>query len=240
MLEGDVVLVALLVAIGSVAAGAALGAISSRVAGRAEGPIQLFALSAAAAVVLAHLLPEAFREVGPASLAVFAVAFVVPLAVDAVGKRLRTNGGGSESSLELGYGGLIVHKLGDGLALGAVTGPMLVLPHGEGVVVAIAAHTVPLTALVVVTFQRTRGTRHALLRAAGLGVAMVGGVLIASAVPRRWVEPIEPWIVAVVAGLVLHVVVHGWRPVRPRSALGWVASAVAVAAGLSLVFVGGS
>lgn len=237
-------LLALAIALGSVAAGAALGALSSRVTKEATGPIQLFALSAAVAVVFAHLLPEAYREVGPASLVAFAIAMGTPLALDVITRHVRASDApghhppGGDASLELGYGGLLVHKVGDGLALGAAAGPIL-WHHPTGVVVAIAAHTVPLTALVVVAFQGERGTAHALWRAGGLAAAMMAGVVATAAVPAQIVAPWEPWIVAVVAGLVLHVVLHGWRPVRPRSLLGWVTHAAAVLVGLGLVFVGG-
>ncbi|MFW5925117.1 MAG: hypothetical protein ACOCV4_03065 [Myxococcota bacterium] len=234
-------LLAFAVAIGSVAIGAALGALPAGGAGRAVGPIQVFALSAALAVVGVHLLPEAYTEAGPLTVAVFLLAFGLPALVDWAGerRRLRTHGTNTELGLEIGYVGLLVHKVGDGLALGAATGSILAMTNPTGVILAIGGHTVPLTALIVLAFQAHRTTAHALLRAAGLAAAMCAGVLITAAAPATLVEPWQPWITAAIAGLLLHVVIHGFRPERPRSVLGWVGHGAAVAAGLAIVLLGG-
>ncbi|MFW6067226.1 MAG: hypothetical protein ACOC97_02730 [Myxococcota bacterium] len=233
-------LLALVVAVSSVGLGAAVGAASVGGTGRVVGPIQVFALSAAIAVAAAHLLPEAYADAGAGTLVVFALGLGLPAAADYLGKRLRGASGGEHGGmgLEMGYAGLLLHKVGDGFALGAATGPLLSVAHPAGVALAVGGHTVPLTALVVLAFHAERGLGHALWRAAGLAVAMAAGAMASAAVPAPWVAPWQPWILAAVAGLLVHVVAHGWRPVRPRSAGGWLAHALAALAGLAIVFVG--
>ncbi|HVR19524.1 MAG TPA: hypothetical protein VMS65_07505, partial [Polyangiaceae bacterium] len=69
-------LLACAVAVIAVALGLALGLVPG---GRSliAGPLRTFALSAALTVVLLHLLPEAFSELGPLALALFAATSVV-------------------------------------------------------------------------------------------------------------------------------------------------------------------
>jgi hypothetical protein len=71
------VLLASAIAVGAVGLGLALGLLP---AGRARvaGPLRTFALSAALTVVLLHLLPEAFAELGTVALLLFAATSVFP------------------------------------------------------------------------------------------------------------------------------------------------------------------
>jgi zinc transporter ZupT len=69
---------------------------------------------------------------------------------------------------------------------------------------------------VVLDALRVGAPRVAALRALLLALATVGGVVLGGAVPSAWGTRVEPWIAAVVAGLLVHVVVHEARRASPH------------------------
>ena len=108
--------------------------------------------------------------------------------------------------------------------------------HHFDILFAIAAHTVPVVAVVTMAFYRERGLTHAALRGLGLAIASVIGVLFPSLIPEAEFHAIEPWLTAAVAGLLLHVVAHDWNPERrPTGIRARLVDLGAVGAGLVLV-----
>src|SRR5450432_4844357 len=112
------------------------------------GYMRTFATLAALAVVVTHLLPEALHELGPLSLLLFLAGWFTPALAHFIGQR-STRGRSAHAVLEAGYWGLVVHHVADGIGLGTYTR----LPTEQGgthldVVLALAAHTVPLIAVV--------------------------------------------------------------------------------------------
>jgi len=234
---------ALSVSVGSVAAGTAVVLLGAR-SHRALEPVRTFALVAAGVVVLTQLLPAAMAQVGLWALGVFGVALVAPAGFERVARwRTARRGPTAQPALdpswiavELGFVGLLCHKLADGMALGLFGG---LGPNGGidvGVLVAIVAHTVPITGVLVLAYADRYGSRHAVARAAGLAIATCIGVLIVGATPARIMGLWEPWILAVASGLLLHVIGHDWRAEVPRDLRGRVADMLAIAAGVALVF----
>ena len=131
----------------------------------------------ALAVVGAQLLPDALAEIGLWGLLVFALAMVAPTLLEKGAARLGEERG-KGWGLELGYAALIVHKLADGVGLGTyASGEHADHLHLE-VFVAIAAHTVPVVALVAMAYYRAGGVRAVILRSVGLAVATVAGVFL--------------------------------------------------------------
>jgi len=200
------VLLALLVAVSSVLLGAALSFVPST--SRALlGYMRTFATLAAVAVVVTHLLPEALRELGPLSILLFLAGWFAPALAHFVGRR-STSGRTQHAVLEAGYWGLVVHHVADGIGLGAYTR----LPVEQGshldVIVALAAHTVPLIAVVSLAYRTTFGARSAVLRSLGLAGASVVGIGLSNLVAAHIIESFAPIIAAVAAGLLLHVVTH--------------------------------
>ncbi|HEY3254288.1 MAG TPA: hypothetical protein VGJ91_10080 [Polyangiaceae bacterium] len=199
-------LLALLVAVLSVLLGAALSFVPST--SRAVlGYMRTFATLAAVAVVVTHLLPEALRELGPLSILLFLAGWFAPALAHFVGQR-STSGRTQHAVLEAGYWGLVVHHVADGIGLGAYTR----LPADQGshldVIVALAAHTVPLIAVVSLAYRTTFGARSAVLRSLGLAAASVVGIGLSSLAAASTIEGFSPIIAAVAAGLLLHVVTH--------------------------------
>ena len=231
--------VALLVAILSVAIGALLAARAGRGAWYFV-PVRSFALSAVTVVVLLDLLPESLAAVGPMAAVAFLFGMAAPIVAGRLASRLvRTESRRDLVCMEVTYAGLIVHKIGDGLALGAISSDVLLGHAHQDLIVAIAAHTIPVTALVVVAFQRHLGTAKALVRAAGLAVAALLGVGIAAVAETSWIAVAEPWGAAVVAGLLLHVLTHDAGADVPRDSRTRTAELIAIALGVALPFAGG-
>jgi len=229
---------ALAVAIFSVAAGAAVGLV--RGGDVFMGPVRTFALVAAVAVVLSQLLPDALQAVGMPAFLVFAAGLGLPVLLERLGPfALKDRLPRPNFSLELGYFGLIWHKVGDGLGLGAYTSDLHADHLHADVLFAIGAHTVPVTALVVLAFTARGGPRAGVVRAIGLALATVVGVLIAGTVPIEAAQIMEPWVAAAVAGLLLHVVAHDWQPSEGPTTTRRLLELVAIATGLGLAFISG-
>lgn len=187
-----------------------LGAALSFVPGTSRavlGYMRTFATLAAVAVVVSHLLPEALRELGPLSILLFLAGWFAPALAHFIGRR-STSGRAQHAVLEAGYWGLVVHHVADGIGLGAYTR----LPSGQGshldVIVALAAHTVPLIAVVSIAYRTTFGARSAVMRSLGLAAASVVGILLSNLASASTIEGFSPIIAAVAAGLLLHVVTH--------------------------------
>lgn len=209
-------LVPLGVALSSVAFGTLL-ALLPAVRERALGPIRTFALLASLGVVTLHLLPEAAEAIGGFAFGVFAGALLLPGALHFFGDRLRLRAARAPESrrafsLEIAFLGLCLHQLADGVGLGTYGGSNAgVTPHA-GVVLAIAGHTVPVVAMIVLELHAAYGLRAALLRAIVLALATSLGILGTELVPQQSMQQASAWIAAFAAGLLVHVVTHGKQP----------------------------
>jgi len=227
--------VALAVALASVLAGV-LAAWLGRSRPALLGPVRTFALVTSVAVGVAQLLPDALAALGLAALGAFVAGSILPVVFEKLATTRRDIVG-----LEIGFAGLLLHKIGDGLALGLYTAPAHEGHSHIDVLIGIGGHTVPIVALVVLLYADRRNLRSGIVRAALLGGAAVVGVLLAGAAPPAIVERWEPWITAAVAGMLLHVVFHDWRTVRERPSAGVrrAGDLVALALGVVLLLMGG-
>jgi ZIP family zinc transporter len=208
-------LLALAVATLAVLLGLLLG-LAPTASRRALGPLRTLALTAVIAVVALHLLPEALAELGVLGLAVFAAGLALPRWLGWITGRRAGHGSdenaphglGERLGLELGFWGLLVHHLGDGLALGAYS-RVDARGHSHGdVLFALVLHTVPLVAVVAAGYARRDGRRVAISRSAQLALASVVGVFAARLVPEALVSGAQAWIAAGVSGLLLHGLTH--------------------------------
>lgn len=186
------------------------------------GSIRIVSIAAAIGVIALHLLPEAWSGLGAWTLVAFAAGLAVPRAVEALAERVaggsvghghghghgHVQNNGSHAALDIGYAGLVVHRFGDGLSMGAYARVPGSSYASAPVLLAFAAHIIPVTTVMVLAALAAKGRRLAIVYAAGLGVAIASGVLLASAALAARSHGLEPWISAVVAGLLLHVVIH--------------------------------
>lgn len=183
----------------SVLLGAALG-VWQRFAPRVTEPIRTFAVVAAALVVSLSLLPHALQSEGLGGLLGAAAGYLAIPTLERLGMALFRHGDAQALRLELGYGGLLLHRFGDGVT-------MSVEGHGHGVLWALGAHEVPVVALVTLAFL-PRGLSVALTRAVGLGVSSSVGYFLVHALPPATWHALHGWADAAAAGVLLHIVVH--------------------------------
>ncbi len=235
------VLLALVVAVLAVALGAALTAVSGA-RPTVLGLLRTFAATAAAAVVLTHLLPDALSGAGLWGALAFVGGLLGPLALHSLTERLalrRHDSSPVRLALEAGFIGLLVHHVGDGLGIGTYAAlPGGVLAHLD-VILALIAHTVPLVAVVTLAYRSEYGLRVALRRAAALAGASALGVGVSFAVPGPALAAAAAWIGALVSGVLLHVVTHDWLEDLPQTEGARLLDLGAAVLGLSLVLLGG-
>ncbi len=225
------------IVVSSVALGAVLGLLAPG-RGRWLDAVRTFAIVSAVAVVVGRLIPDAISAEGPLVLVAVAAAFLAPWLIERAAHEDPEHDHSSTMGLELSYWGLMLHKLGDGIALGSFTGDAHAGHHHGDVLTAIAAHSVPVTALITLAFTAAHGRSSGIRRAIGLAAAGTIGVIVAQQTSLgAWTRG-EPWIEAAVSGLLLHVVTHDWAHEHDRPALpGW-PQVIAIAAGVSVLLLG--
>ncbi|HVK75201.1 MAG TPA: hypothetical protein VM734_17850 [Kofleriaceae bacterium] len=217
---------ALFTAVTSVVAGLA-AAIAAHARLWVLAPVRAFAIVAVAAAIAVHILPEAIDGAGWWVLVPLIAGFFAP---PLIGRAARAVGTHRRVAAELGYAGVLVHQLGDGLGLGAVTGAGHAGHVHWDFLLGLGAHTVPLVAVVALAFAELGGRRAAIARAAGLLAATMVGVALTRADDSLMLDA-GPWINAAVAGLLFHVLLHDAddrdvpAAARPLEALGAAAGA---------------
>lgn len=206
--------VALFVALLAVALGLLLG-LAPGAGQRAFGPLRTLALTAVLAVVGLHLLPEALGELRAVGLLVFAAAVALPRWIAWLPKRALPE---KRVGLELGFWALVIHHVGDGLALGAYGRVDDSGNRHIDVLLALVLHTVPLVAVVAAGYAQAVGRRAAVLRSGALALASALGVLLTGFVPESIAAGAQAWVAAGVSGLLLHGLTHDLGHDLPESA----------------------
>jgi hypothetical protein len=207
------------------------------------GPMRTFGLAAAISVVAFDMVPESVEAIGAWAVVALGIGLVLPALLGRLGSLLWRAGHPRAEprhvALEAGYAGLLVHKVGDGIALGVYAGE-LHPTGGGGFATALAAHIVPVVAIVVLTFDSVRGRGSALLRAFGLAVAGVLGVLLTHAVALEEMSRAHGWLSAAAAGMLLHVVMHDLGADLPRARSARLLDLGMAATGLAVSVLGGT
>jgi hypothetical protein len=204
--------------------------------------IRTFATVAAAAIALLHLIPEAITDAGWGTLVAAAAGLFGPALLERIGARSHKSAPMiPTSALLIGYGAVLVHQVGEGAAVaslahaGALSAP---------IVLAIAAHTVPLAMVIAIQAIHHQGSAAvrawlaAVLALLGVVLATLAGSLSVDLMDAGLVGSLKPWLLAGVAGLLLHAALHEHRGREPRSLRGRIGDVGAGLIGLSLALVG--
>jgi uncharacterized membrane protein YraQ (UPF0718 family) len=197
---------------------------------RVLSPLRSFALASVLVAIALHLLPEALARGGPGVLAVFAVGVLAPSMLGRLVAAVRGPGGDPHGALAtaLGVAGVLLHQVSDGVALGSVAGGDA---HWD-VSLAIAAHSVPLAAVMALTTSQRRGRRAAIAAAGAMAAAVLLGLALARG-GDHVASSATPWTSAAVAGLLVHLLTHD-VPAPPRTATARTIELAAIAVGIVL------
>jgi len=182
-----------------------------RMAGRARASLAAldgFVMVTVAGLALVHIIPHAVVTAGAGALVVSLIGFVGPGLVEHRLERAARQT--HNAALALALFGLAIHELFDGVGLAQVfydpdTGTSVLA-------VAVVLHRLPIAITVWWLLRPLRGPLLAWSVLAALGAATVlgyaSGDAIAGAVDARWLGLLE----ALIAGSLLHVVVHRPSP----------------------------
>jgi len=176
--------------------------------------IATFATVAAAGVALLHLLPEAIVEGGVFTLIPLLVTLFVPVLLERRSHRTDVSPTGA---LIAGYIAVLVHQAGEGTAIATLARTNELRPT---IILAIAAHTVPLAMIVAIravtmSSDGQRGVFRASLALVGCALATVIGAMSVEVLDAAIIAQAKPWLVAAVAGLLLHALFHEHETKRP-------------------------
>jgi hypothetical protein len=207
---------------------------------RAVPAIRTFAVVAAVAIALLHLLPEAIAGAGWLVLIATAIGAFGPAALERMIPPARAHAHDAPTTaLAMGYAAVIAHQAGEGAALASLAGTGAL---SAAIVLAIAAHTVPLAMVVAIRVLEVRagpGAKQAtMLALAGVALATVAGALGGNLLGTARLTAVQPWVLATVAGLLLHALSHDVLEPAAHSTGGRVADTLAGWAGLFLALLG--
>ncbi|MDI3289807.1 hypothetical protein [Polyangium sp. 15x6] len=196
-----------------------------------------FAMVGSAAIALLHLLPEAIAEVGWLALGAAAAGFLVPFLIERLTpqRNAHAHAHADGPTLVMGYVAVLLHQAGEGTAVASLARAAELHPT---IVLAIAGHTVPLAMVVAIqALDHVTGPRSKVIAAlslAGCALATVGGALSLDLVGEARITSIRPWLVAAVAGLLLHALSHTPKKTGEETTRSRVTEVVAGLVGLSL------
>jgi ZIP family zinc transporter len=204
--------------------------------------IRTFAVVAAASIALLHLLPEAIAAAGWGALGAALLGAFGPIALErAIPSPHAHSHEAPTTALAMGYAAVVAHQAGEGAALASLaeTGAL-----SAGIVLAIAAHTTPLAMVVGIRVLEVRGhgrdgnRRAIVLALLGVMAATACGAGAASVIGAERLVAAQPWLLALVAGLLLHALAHDALPAPSITLRARAGDVLAGWAGLALALFG--
>lgn len=230
-----------LVILGLAVALGGLAAVWQEHARSAISPLRAFAVMAAASIALLHLLPEAVADGGAGVLGAALVGFVGPALLERAFLPGRPHRHGAPAvALAMGYAAVMVHQLGEGAALASLAESSEL---SVSIVLAVAGHTTPLAMVVGMRAMELRAGRGGERRATAVALfgvlgATVVGAALGSLLAAERLHTVQPWILASIAGLLLHALFHDAFPRPTGGTRGRVAHALAGWLGVALALTG--
>ena len=219
----------------------AVGPLLYRVADTArQGLLMLdgFVMIAVAGLVVIHIVPHTLAVAGPMAVIVALVGFLGPGLVErrlhAAAQRAHT------ATLIVACVGLVVHAFLDGVALGV---PEAEHGHGDGeasvLAIAVVLHRLPVAVTIWWLLRPSAGLAVAAITLLSLAAATVGGYALSGALEAAldvsWLALFQ----ALIAGSLLHVVVHRPHPASLPASDGGGNTFAGVGAVIALIVVAG-
>jgi hypothetical protein len=207
---------------------------------RVMSAIRTFAVVAAVSIALLHLLPEAISAIGVSALLATAIGAFGPAILErAIPSQRGHSHDAPTTALAMGYAAVIAHQAGEGAALASLASTGALSP---GIVLAIAAHTVPLAMVVAIRVLEVKSGasagRATAIALVGVALATGAGALVGSLVGAARLTAVQPWILATVAGLLLHALSHDALEPPAATLPARIADTVAGWVGLLLAVIG--
>ncbi|MDX2052365.1 MAG: hypothetical protein SFV15_08250 [Polyangiaceae bacterium] len=182
-----------------------------------SAPLRTFSWTAALAVTLLSLMPEAFEELGWVALLLISAAVIIPILAERLSDRRWGHAG--RLGLEVAFVGVLIHRVVDGVGLGAFG---RIESLRADVLIALSAHAIAVESVVILKCRALLGARSAWFRSLWLAVAGILGVVVWSRVYTQFPDP-TPVVEALTAGVLLHVALHDVRhPPEGREVSRWV------------------
>lgn len=170
-----------------------------------------FVLTSIVGTCAFHLLPEAFHEAGPMALVAVLLGLLLPGMIEH--RLTRSERGTHTVVLLVASLGLGFHAFLDGAALSGLGGGGA-LSEGASVAVAwgVLLHRLPVSLMIWWAFRPLYGATAAVAVLLGLGGATLAGFHAASGSHVHLEGPLAGHFLALVAGSILHVVLHQTGP----------------------------
>ena len=190
-----------------------------------------FVMVAVTGLVLVHIIPHSLESAGPWALALALAGFLGPGFVE---HRLRTAARQAHAAaLVLALGGLVVHAVFDGAALaGSGHGGH---DTGSALALAVALHRLPIAITIWSLLRGPAGRNWALSTLVALGGGTLLGYGGADAVLHHLGSSWVGYLQALVAGSLLHVVIHRPSLAQPNTARQRAYAGVAAIAAAAMV-----
>lgn len=218
----------------------ALGPLLYRMADAARSTLLAldgFVMVTISGLVLVHIIPHSIAVAGPMALVLALLGFFGPGVIEHNLHRAARQA--HIATLILACVGLLVHAFFDGVALGAA-GPSA---HGHGhddgsvLAIAVALHRLPVAITIWWLLRPSSGVLTAAATLTGLGIATIAGFAFAPTLEplmsAEWLGMFQ----SLVAGSLLHVVIHRPPPLSAPSSAGRgrIYAGVGAIAGLAVV-----
>ena len=194
-----------------------------------------FIMAAVTGLVVVHIVPHSVAVAGPLALLLGLVGFLGPGVIERYLHRAARTA--HQATLTLACFGLMVHAFFDGVALGAAGLGHAHHDEGSLLAVAVVLHRLPVAVTIWWLLRPSIGIVTAIGTLLGLAVATIAGYFAAGAaevlMDAAWVAFLQ----TLVAGSLLHVVIHRPPPLSVPSSTGRsrLAAALGALAGVALV-----